>query len=236
MNGTPYFGLYYLFSLPFIILGACVIVKRVIDNARNNRFGYEVFIIFWIIICTAIGLIRSMGIYRANCMNMSVLIVLVVGIYSFYTKISHVWCKRSIVALYLISFMAFQIYYFTGYQDSIREMQLAGADDALEYAVSLKETSEKNIIRITGRLRHPQVLFYQEYPTDEFIETVEWRNYPAKWISAKQFGYFLWDVDTLNYDDIYIICEDEIDRFKENGFTIRNYDFCAVAVYENNGK
>ena len=54
--------------------------------------------------------------------------------------------------------------------------------------------------------------------------------------SAKQFAYFLWNVDILNYDDIYINCEDEIDRFKENGFAIRNYDFCAVAVYENNGK
>lgn len=236
MNGTPYFGLYYLFSLPFIILGGYVIVRKAIDKVRNNKFGYEGFVIFWVIICTAIGLLRSMSIYRANCMNVSILIVLVVGIHFCCTKISYLWCKRSVVVLYLVSFFAFQIYYFTDYQESIREIQLAGADEALDYAVSLRETSDNNTIRVTGRLRHPQVLFYQEYPTEVFMDTVEWENYPAKWLSAESFGYFLWDVDTLNHDDIYIICEDEIDRFKKNGFTIRNYEFCAVAVYKNRGK
>lgn len=232
MNAIPYFGLYYLFSLPFIIWGGCVIVKKAIQNARSKKFGYEIFLIFWIGICTAIGLVRSMSIYRANCMNMAVLILLVAGIQAFCTKISSKWCERSIVAIYFISFLAFQAYYFSGYQESIREIQLVGAKEALEYAVELREECSADKIRITGRLRHSQVLFYQEYPTDEYINTVTWKNYPAKWLSAEQFGCFLWDVDTMVHDDVYIICEDEVERFKEEGYIIKNFDFCAVAVYE----
>lgn len=229
MNGTPYFGLYYLFSLPFIILGGFVIVKNTILGIKNKKFGYEIFLAFWLVLCIVIGLIRSMSIYRANCMNMAVLLLLVVGVYFLCEKFQGKWCKQILAIVYLLSFFSFEIYYFTGYQDSIREIQLNGADEALEYAVTMREELGMDKVRVTGRLRHPQVLFYQEYATDEFMETIEWQNYPAKWISASSFGDFLWDVETIEQDDVYVICEDEVEHFIEEGYTIKNFDFCAVA-------
>ncbi|MDE5825356.1 MAG: hypothetical protein K2H91_11840, partial [Lachnospiraceae bacterium] len=78
------------------------------------------------------------------------------------------------------SFCLFESYYFTAYRDTIKDIQLSGAKEALIYAAAMKEDSSYNVIHVTGRLRHPQVLFYLEYPTNFYMETVEWKNYPAE--------------------------------------------------------
>lgn len=232
MNVTRYFGLYYLYSLPFIVVGGMSIVWKTIRNLKKKLFGYEIFLLIWITICIVIGLMKTMNVYRANCLNMAIFLVFTEGISCVCKKFSYKWFENGIVILYIFSFLVFESYYFTDYQTSIRDIQLVGADKALSYAIEQKEEKGAEYVRITGRLRHSQVLFYQKYPVDIYRKSVKWKNYPAKWLETKQFGEFLWDIDVFDYGDIYIICEDEIDRFKDEGYTITNFDFCAVAVYE----
>lgn len=232
MNVIPAFGLYYLFSLPFMILGAYDLMKTVRRNGKQKRFGYEILLLLWLIICTVIGLLRSMSIYRANCMNLAVLFLIIRGSFYICQLVGNHWVRRGIPVLYLASFCLFESYYFTSYQDTIKEMQLAGAKEALTYAEAIKEESCSDVIHVTGRLRHPQVLFYLEYPTNLYIETVEWKNYPAGWLIAERFGDFRWDTDEGYKEGVYIICADEIIDYENAGYDITQFDACAVAFRE----
>lgn len=193
MSVIPVFGLYYLYSIPFVIIGTYDVIRTVWLNGKQKRFGYEIFLLIWVIICTVIGLLRSMSMHRANCMNLAMLFLLIRGSYFIGQTFRKSWIQKAIPALYLVSFCLFESYYFTAYQDTIKEMQLAGAEEALTYAVAMQEKSGSDVIHVTNRLRHSQVLFYLEYPTDSYMHTVEWKNYPAQWLEAEHFGNFRWD-------------------------------------------
>ena len=233
MHVSPYFGLYYLFTAPFILIGVYECIKNTVKNIRNRRFGYEAFLLFWLVICTAIGLLRSMSVYRANCMNLAVLLLAVMGINAVCGKINREAVTKSVIVTYVISFFIFEIYYFTGYQQSISRIQMEGAEDAIAYALELRDENNIDKIHITNQLRHSQVLFYQAYPTDAFRENVVWRNYPAKWVYADSFGYFVWDMDNINtLEGIYVLSCDEVEEYENAGYTIKQFDSCAVAVYQ----
>lgn len=231
MNAVPYFGLYYLYSLPFIIVGLYDVIRTVYYNSKQKKFGYEIFLLIWLVICTVIGLMRSMSVHRANCMNLAMLFLLIRGSYYVGQNFKRTWIWKGIIALYFVSFCLFEGYYFTAYQNAIKEMQLAGAQDALVYAATLKEEYNSDVIYITGRLRHPQVLFYSQYPTDLYMKTVAWKNYPSGWLVADHFGDFYWDTDgeKKDADGIYVICSDEISEYKNAGYYITEFDACAVA-------
>ncbi|MDE7415192.1 MAG: glycosyltransferase family 39 protein [Lachnospiraceae bacterium] len=232
MNAIPVFGLYYLFSMPFMLLGAYDIMRAVWCNRKQKKFGYEIFLLIWFSICTVIGLLRSMSIYRANCMNLAVLFLVIRGSAYAGQLFRGSWIRKGIPALYIVSFCLFEGYYFTSYRDTIKDLQLAGADEALIYAVAMKKDSNYNVIHVTERLRHPQVLFYLEYPTHFYMETVEWKNYPAGWLIAESFGDFLWDTGEGHKQGVYVICSDEIDDYENAGYDITQFDACAVAFRE----
>jgi 4-amino-4-deoxy-L-arabinose transferase-like glycosyltransferase len=232
MSVIPAFGLYYLYSMPFILIGAYDLVKTVWRNRKQKQFGYEVFLLVWIIIYIVIGVMRSVSAHRANCMSMAILFLLIRGSYYIGHIFRSVWVRRGISVLYLASFCLFMRYYFTDYPDMIKQMQLAGADEALEYAAVLKEQNSSDVIHVTARLRHPQVLFYLEYPTDLYMETVEWKNYPSGWLEAERFDFFCWDTEAGYYDGIYVINSDEMDDYEKAGYHVTQFDACAVAFRE----
>lgn len=98
----------------------------------------------------------------------------------------------------------------------------------MEYAIELYEEKEINTIRISNQIRHPQVLFYTKYPVDLYRETVEWKNYPDKWVEAERIGYFVWDTNILD-NSIYVLTKNEIEKFKEAGYNIKQFETCYTA-------
>ncbi len=231
MSSIPYFGLYYLYSIIFILIGGVDILKAVCCNVKQGKFGYEIFLVFWIVICIIIGLLRSMSIYRANCMNLAMLFIMIRGSYSIGYIFKNQRLQNGILAVYIGSFIMFMGYYFTLYPDTIKERQMDGAKEALEYAIEIEKEHTSGIIHVTRKLRHPQVLFYLKYPTDLYMETVEWRNYPARWLEAEHFGKFWWNTEDMT-NGIYVISGDEIAIFENAGYQITQFDACAVAFRE----
>jgi hypothetical protein len=136
--------------------------------------------------------------------------------------------KHMIIVVYSVSFVIFVGYYFTAYQPDISEAQLAGADEALEYAISISDEYGDGSIYVTNSLRHSQVLFYTQYPTDKYISEIQWKNYPSKQLYAQSFGVFKW-TDDMSCDNVHIIRVSEIEDYKEN-YNIIGFGTCAVAV------
>ena len=81
---------------------------------------------------------------------------------------------RGLILLYITSFSIFEMYYFTVYQDDIKNIQNAGLEQALEYALDLQNDGEK--IHVMNQIAHPKVLFYTKCPADLFQSTVRWKD------------------------------------------------------------
>jgi 4-amino-4-deoxy-L-arabinose transferase-like glycosyltransferase len=229
-NSIKWFGVYYLYSTPFIIIGLFVVVKRVILNLKNRKFEYGVLLLWWLICGCFMGLIQEAGINRINCLYLALFILLSVGVvkcvevFRNYSR----YIRNTIISVYIVSFAIFVGYYFTAYQPDISQKQLAGAGDALEYALQICSDYGDGNIYMTGSLRHSQVLFYTQYPTDQYISEVKWENYPAKQLIAKSFGPFRWG-DDIEGDNVHIITTLEIEEY-EDDYSITIFGTCAVAV------
>lgn len=227
-NSIPYFGICYLFSLPFIIIGGIAVIKRIINNRK--KFDYGVLLLLWIFISLAIGSLRTMNIQRINYLHLATYILLAIGIERVISKFGKS-LKRIIFVTYMIGFLLFETYYFSEYQENIGEAQLAGAEQALEYSLAMFEENGYDEIVITSQLRHPQVLFYTQYPTDAFMKEVTWKNYPAGWLIADSFGSFSWnDKEELQENSIYIILAGDAESYEAAGWNVEKFDSCAVAL------
>lgn len=232
-NSIPYFGVYYLFSTPFIIIGVIKALISTVKSLRQRSFSFDFLLLAWVVVAASFAVLQKTNINRINVIHMAMFILLAKGIMCFAHKIKH-YASPVLLAAYAVSFVLFECYYFTTYQDMISERQLAGADEALQYADMLYQSGDYEVIHVTGQLRHSQVLLYTQYSTDRYIEEVEWKNYPDKYLVAKSFGNYYWDdeEEALQETGIYVIRKAEAEVFDEAGYMIEPFGYCAVAYKE----
>lgn len=230
-NTIKGFGIYYLFSTPFMVYGFLILCKKSIQNVKAKRFGYEAIIIFWVLVGIFVALIQGVGINRNNCMHLSLFVLLAVGLNTVCMKIGK-RIENVLLVLYMISFLLFEVCYFTNYQDSISDRQFAGAGKAIAYALELSEQRDGETIYVKGGLRHSQILFYTAYPTDEYRNSVNWhKSEDNREVIIDSFGVFSWEDKTPEFKDnsIYIILYDVVDNYKKMGYSVMNFETCAVA-------
>ncbi|MDE6362804.1 MAG: glycosyltransferase family 39 protein [Lachnospiraceae bacterium] len=230
MNTIPYFGLYYLFSAPFMLLGSWRCLSDTFSALKNKKFGYTIFLLFWILICAVTGTMRSMNAYRANVMNLAVLILIAKGICWLCWKFRKKWLNKILLLLYLISFVIFEAYYFTAYQEEIKDIQKAGLEQALAYALDLRSVNDIDLIHVTDSIAHPQILFYAKCPVEVFRSTVKWKNYPAKWVYAESFDCFVWDEEEMD-GEIFLISEQDLERYAKAGYQTVQFGAYGVAYW-----
>lgn len=232
-NSIPYFGVGYLFSTPFLLVGMAKIVKTIWNSIREKSFtsfSYDVLLLWWVVTAAASAVLQRTNLNRINAIHLAMFIVLAKGIVCFCTKMRYP-LQYGILALYSISFLVFEGYYFTAYQDIISERQLAGAGQALACADKFYETKKYDAIHVTAQLRHSHVLFYTQYPTDRYIEEVQWKNYPNKYLVARSFGNYYWDdeEEVLDERGVYVIVREEFEEFEHAGYEILPFSYCGVA-------
>lgn len=230
MNTIPYFGLYYLFVVPFMLLGGWRCLVDTVTDLRDKKFGYDVFLLIWLLICAVTGIMRSMNAYRANVMNLAVLLLIAKGICWLCWKFREKWVHKSLVLLYVISFGLFEAYYFTAYQEEIKDIQKAGLEQALMYAMELRTENNAETIHVSDRIPHPQILFYAKCPVEVFRSTVKWKNYPAKWVYAERFDCFVWDEEAMD-GKIFLISEQDIERYAKAGYHTEQFEAYGVAYW-----
>lgn len=231
-NATSYFGMYYLFSMPIILIGAVLYLKRMVLHMKNKEFGHEIFFLSWIVIAVLIGVMQGVNINKINNIHIPVIVLWAEGTAWICSK-GKKFVTGAVIAVYMLSFLCFEVYYYTEYQEQISERQQAGAGEALEKALALKESGYEKV-SLPGALRHPAVLFYTEWPLDNYMETVEWQEYPARWLSAESFGCFVWrtdetDIQSVEKDTVYVITADEKEEFEAAGYTVEMTEYCGVA-------
>lgn len=231
-NSIPGFGVYYIFSTPASAVGLAAVTKKAVSDFKNKIFGYEAVLLMWIVSALIMAFMQTTGtnLTRINPINPAMFILVTVGIRCIADKIKYKRAEAAIAGLYMAAFLCFMAYYFTIYADSIKRLWWAGAGEALEYAEEIYKTGEYGgKIYIAGPLRHSQVLFHTQFPTDEYIETVEYNDVVNGVYDVKGFGNFEWG-KSADYRGIHVISADEALEYADLGYDIKMFDKCAVAV------
>ena len=112
-NARGLFGTVYYISIPFIVIGLFVCIKRIAQSLKNRHFDFSsVLMIYTIASLAVILVISDINVNKAN--NFYAALVMLTA-----TGIAYLWNRKNawaavIIALYLVSFAAFGYYYFMG--------------------------------------------------------------------------------------------------------------------------
>ena len=148
-----------------------------------------------------LGLLTAVNETRFNCAYIPMLLVAAVGLDRLVGLTKKEWLTGLVFAAYLVHFGVFADWYFIKYPGTEARAWSCGLEEALEAAGE----SEGDIV-LDSSIYWSNVLFYTQLPVDEFLETVEYKNYPSTFLDAASFGRYSFGIDLreLDTEAVYI--------------------------------
>ena len=221
-NSPERFGVFYILSLPLMLLGLISCVADFCRSLKKREFCPSALFLIQLLGGVLLCAMVSVNLNRMNILLMPLSYFEAAGL----EKIFSVGLRKLgalVCAAYFVLFCCFEAYYFTDYAKRVRFDFSYGFEDALDAA--LKENS-RDTVYISADVHYPKVLFYTETPPEEFSASVEYNAYPAAYLSAKSFSRFRFDPDVSapDADAIYILRRGcDISAFVSAGFSIEVY-------------
>ena len=200
---SPKVGILYLFSLPFIILGA---YNAFLGNNRLLKLNNILFISSMLL-----AMFTDPNIVRINVLWISMIIYLVNGIvlvYNYKKIFAYI-----IFLVYSIFFILFGVNYFTKYQDTLDEYTFYGLEDAINYASKL----EYDNLHITSTINQPYIfyLLYNEIDPNFYINNnnIIGKNEMFHYITRIDNVYFYLPNQIDKVNDVYILYKSELNNY-----------------------
>ena len=227
-NSTNEYGLYFQGTLIFGAIGFIYLFSKFIDSIKDRKYSSEVMIIPTFIGSLIIGACVEVNINRINIAHIPIVCFICYGIYivSDFVKDKIKYFFEIMVGILFVTFICFISFYFGTYNEEISVQFDKGLDDALEYAMNIREDDE--IVYIDEAFYYSNILFYSELPVNTFLDTVEYKSRGA-YSRVKKCGpfEFVSDEEKLN-NRINIIPADEAQQFERDDVTIEYFDTVAV--------
>ncbi|MFA9377133.1 MAG: ArnT family glycosyltransferase [Lachnotalea sp.] len=230
-NSTPRFGLYYKFSIIFIIIGLCSLAKTSIVNIKNRTYNPLLFIFINIMVSIVFAiLISNINVNKINMIHIPLVICCIQGIItasSFFKKAIYPF----VILAYTFSFIVFLSFYFTSYNSEIKEPFQYGVEETVAAALSKTDS----IICINSDIFYSNILFATQIPVTNYLSTVSYDpNLPYDFtpISFDRF-VFGYDTNTLDNNYVYIIDNNDLNDFTDKNFQCDTYGNYSVAYYTN---
>lgn len=211
-NALQYYGICYIFSLPFTVIGIykCVTKRNMEKNILN---------IFAIVSILLLLLVGDANINRLNIVMIPVIMYTIVGIYDIIENNKDAIIP--IVALYCISFCCFTKAYIKTQGE--KESSFAqGLKEPLQYA----KTLDVEKVYITNSFTQPYIytLFYTQTPVVEFMDTVKYNTKNVAFESIKSFGkYNFYLPQNMNEENVAYVVPIEYE-YDETKFKATNFE------------
>ena len=223
-NSIPEYGIVYLFSLPFLIIG---LVKLVSENVFSRSFQKSFVFLAWIIVSFLSGILMHPNINRINILFIPLVYLTAVGIY-YVLKINRFFIVP-IIILYLVAFSMFSFNYFTIYPEKTEQNFYGSFGEAINYASQNPDAR----IYVTNKVNMPYVyvLFYQKIDPDIFRDSVKYYNPGSEFQLVKSFGRYYFGIKDINISEnsVYVLHNSEEDMFDKNSFDIKKFKYYSVA-------
>lgn len=200
-NSIPRFGLYYKGGLVLAVIGLAVMLVRTLRNPKVHLLDIGIMIQGFAG-CVLASLI-STNFNRVNVIHIPIVYCMVQGIcfvtVTLWKSVKTRWSKACsigisvvAVAFYLTSLVLFLHAYTGEYNAYWRKMYHRGLNQAVLQAE--KEKSSNGTIYVTDVL-YPKLLVAARYPTNQFADTVVYREETAEFLDPESFtGYHMGDM------------------------------------------
>lgn len=222
-NSAGTFGLLYLPSLPLALTGLAAALRR----SLRPRYRPEALLLINLLGGVILGALVDANVNRVNIIFIPLILLSALGLGVLCRRCAH-WLLPAAAAVYTVMFILFTAWYFTSYRQEIG----VTFGEGLEQAIHAAEKHGGDVY-VSGVVLYPQVLFYTEYPAEEFRETVKYRAYPAAFLEAESFGRWHFGFEGPEKDGTYILSLwDETGPFVEAGYELSRYGYYTVAVKE----
>ena len=211
-DGLPWnsiypFGTIYLFSTFFTIIG-------VIDSFRKDKLveiKYNYIFNIWFIVSIILTFICEPNINRLNIIMIPIIYYTIIGIYLVVNNRKKVAIRIDV--LYVISFGLFIKKYFSENCD-----EYGTFESDLEEVIQYVDKIENKDIYITNKIKssYMYTLFYTQYDTREFVDTVEYENKYVEFREVNSFGkYHFEKIRNLETNDkAYVIRKEEKENYE----------------------
>lgn len=230
-NSTEQFGLYYKGGLIVAVIGFLYSVDRTIISIVRRKFDAHVFLVINFVVAFVLGCLVFVNVNRINCIHLSIVAFIVVALYRFANMIyrmtkfgDYVTVLLSIAAI--AGFAMFSHYYFGSYRDEIGTMFNEGLGDAVEYADSIAKDGQT--VYVSPGYSYSKILLYSKFPVKEYLDTVQYSNYPDAYLNATSFGHYNFDLYYVDDVNIYIVDKETGENFYKYGYDVKMFDEVAV--------
>lgn len=219
-NSIYPYGTIYIFSTIFTIIGIVFAIK----NRKDIKYGF----LFgtWGIVSIVLTFICEPNINRLNILMFPMIFYTVIGIYE---VVKHGKVLIILVSiLYAVSFGMFINAYIKEDEGNYWTFE-KGLEQPIEYVDSLEDKQ----IYVTNKIKEPYiyVLFYTEYNTEDFVNTVEYRDPTVAFREVISFGKYhfqeIKDIDASE-ENVYLIEKSELENLDTTNFKITEFDGYVV--------
>lgn len=213
-NSIQGYGMIYLFSILFVIIG--------IYKSFKKKEIYNMIINLWFIASFLLLFVCEPNINRCNIIILPIVYYTIIGICEIIGKIK--FSGIFIIVLYLVEFLLFSYEYI-----SMDYSQYSTFQDNIEEVIAYVEEAKVDNIYMEYSFKEPYiyVLFYAKKDVKEFINTVEYFNQERYGFdNVKAFGkynfYLPEDIDQ-NENAAYIVPVNEEINIENEEFKITEF-------------
>ena len=219
-NCIAQFGTIYLFSTVFTIIGLINSFKKSKWVKVKDNYIFNI----WFIVSVILTFICEPNINRLNIIMIPIIYYTIIGIYLTINNRKSI--AVGIAILYVISFGLFLKQYFSQNCDEYGTFE-GNLSEVIEYVNKIQDKK----IHITDKIQsnYIHVLFYTQYDTRKFVETVDYEDETVEFKKVNSFGkYYFEEIKELKPEEnnVYVIKKEE----KEN-IDLKNYKITEFEKY-----
>lgn len=224
-NSIPGFGMYYIISDIFVIVGIIFSFKK-----SKAKFEYEYIINIWFISAFLLALVfYEPNINRLNILIFPMIYYAIKGLY-LVVNIQNIILNVLLILVYFVNFVCFEIAYVNSKEEEYWTFT-NNVQDVIEYVDSLDV--EKMYFQYAIKEPYIYVLFYSKYNTKDYIDTVQKKNENGSFENINAFGkYNFYLPETFENDNcVYVVSKDNNFEIDYDNFEIREFE--KFLVLEN---
>ena len=213
-NTAPAYGTLYYISIPLIIYGFIITIRKSIKSIKEKEYTLDIamLLIFLIMFIISI-LLANVNVNKINCIYLPLLYFATIGLYSVFKNSYKLFIL--ILIMYLALFGKFLYYYFVTYPTEYKDYSLFVSHDFNKAVDFAKENQKDNQKIYVGGITQPYIylLIHDKTSPYEFNKDVVIKD-----LVTQKYGDYIFVVD--DYDDeslIYItsINNDNYNKIKE---------------------
>ena len=228
-NVIPEFGTFYYVSIPIIIFGLILSVKKTVRAIKQQEICFDMMMVALFLVLILISLtFVEINVNRVNGIYISLIFFLAVGVSEIVKrrKTAGIICG----AVYIVCFGAFLNYYFNDFSEDLKSdilfTSIEEFNDALTFADSVSAPDE-TIYILDSSWSYVYVLLSRNIDPYTFneIKVLSYDDY------IKLIGNYRFRLDAIMPDKVYMFITDAVvpENIGDYGFSMKR--FGGLSVY-----